>query len=87
MPKIFIPSQFRDLTGEMADLELPGSNLRQVVAALEERFPGIQTRICSGDAIAPGLAVWIDGAITSKGLLAAVKPDSQIHFLPAFGGG
>jgi molybdopterin synthase sulfur carrier subunit len=87
MPTVFIPSQFRDLTGEVGELEVSAANLRQVVAALDERFPGLRERVCAGESIAPGLAVWIDGAISSKGLLAAVRPDSQIHFLPAFGGG
>ena len=55
--------------------------------ALERRFPGIDARMCQGGELAAGLAVSIDGAVTSRGLLAPLKPDSQIHFLPAIGGG
>ena len=39
----------------------------------------------AGDAIAPGLAVSVDGSMTSR--LLAIRPDSEIHFLPAIGGG
>ena len=48
---------------------------------------GIAARLVVEDRIAPGLAVSIDGVVTSRGLLARVSPDSQVHFLPAFGGG
>jgi molybdopterin synthase sulfur carrier subunit len=57
------------------------------VSALEARVAGIRERICEGDSIAAGLAVSIDGAIASRGLRSPVGPDSEIHFLPAIGGG
>jgi molybdopterin synthase sulfur carrier subunit len=87
MAQVFIPSQWRDLTGGMAQVELPGATLRQIVSALDEHFPGIRERLCAGDEISPGLAVSIDGAINARGMTAQVKPGSEIHFLPAIGGG
>jgi hypothetical protein len=33
------------------------------------------------------VAVSIDGAFTNRGLLAQVGAESEIHFLPAIGGG
>ncbi|HEX3725779.1 MAG TPA: MoaD/ThiS family protein, partial [Pirellulales bacterium] len=60
---------------------------REIVAALEARFPGLALRACRQGAIDSSLAVSIDGAITSRGLLASVGPASEIHFLPAIGGG
>jgi hypothetical protein len=41
---------------------------------------------CDG-AIIPGFALSVDGALVSKGLLSPVGPHSEVHFLPAFGGG
>jgi hypothetical protein len=35
----------------------------------------------------PGLAVVVDGETSQLGLLAQVREDSEIHFLPALGGG
>jgi molybdopterin synthase sulfur carrier subunit len=87
MAKVFIPAQWRDLSGGVAEVRLDGESLAQVVAALEARFPGIEARLCDEGRIVGSLAVSIDGAVTSRGLRAAVKPDSEIHFLPAIGGG
>lgn len=87
MAQVFIPSQWRDLTGGAAQVELSGASLRQIVTALEQRFPGIAERLCDGGEISAGLAVSIDGAINARGMLARVEPGSEIHFLPAIGGG
>jgi sulfur-carrier protein len=87
MARVFIPAQWRDLTGGIAEVEVEGSSLEQVVDALEARFPGVIERLCDDGQIASALAVSIDGAITSRGLIARVEPASEIHFLPAIGGG
>ncbi len=87
MAKVFIPIQCRDLTHGVAEVEVDGRLLRHVIAALEERFPGLAARLCVGDAIAPGLAVSIDGALSARGLLTPLAPHSEVHFLPAIGGG
>lgn len=87
MPIVFIPPQMRDLTGGVDRLRIEAATLRQVIARLDERFPGLGARLCDGDALAGGLAVSIDGAFASRGLLAKVGPDSEVHFLPAIGGG
>ena len=44
-------------------------------------------RLCDGDGLAPGLAVSVNGAASALGLLQKVKPDDEVHFLPAIGGG
>ena len=87
MAKIFIPAQWRDLTGTTTQLELEGASLKQIIDAMERKFPGITGRLCDDGQIAAGLAVSIDGDISSRGLLAPVTPTSEIHFLPAIGGG
>lgn len=87
MATVFIPPQLRQLTGGAAQVQVEGATVRQLVAGLEEGFPGIAARLTSGDSIAPGLAVSIDGVISTRGLLARVSATSEVHFLPAFGGG
>ena len=87
MARVFIPTQMRDLSGGEAEIELPGKNLRQILAALDEAFPGIAGRILHEGKIAPGFAVSIDNEITSMGLLARVEPDSEVHIVPAIAGG
>ena len=87
MATVYIPAGWRDLTGDVAKLELAGGSVGEIIAALEARFAGIAERACDEDGIAAGLAVSIDGAIASRGLRSPVKPTSEIHFLPAIGGG
>jgi molybdopterin synthase sulfur carrier subunit len=87
MPTVFIPPQMRDLTGGRSELSVEGQTMRQVIAQLDAQCPGLAARLIEDDRLVPGLAISIDGVVTSRGLLARVEPHSQIHFLPAFGGG
>ena len=87
MPRVFIPAQLRDLTCGQAELDSLGETVREVVAALEKKFPGLQDRLCRGDDLSPSLQISIDDALSRRGLDARVQPTSEIHFLPIFGGG
>jgi molybdopterin synthase sulfur carrier subunit len=87
MPRVFIPAQLRDLTGGQAEVQLPGQTVRELIEALEERFPGIRQRLCQQDELSPSLQLSIDGVFRRRGLNVKVPPDSEVHFLPAFGGG
>jgi len=86
MSTVFIPPQMRDLTRGAEHLAATGATLREVLRRLDGDFPGLYDRVVVGDAIAPGLAVSVDGSMTSK-LLTTIQPESEIHFLPAIGGG
>jgi molybdopterin synthase sulfur carrier subunit len=87
MPQVFIPAQLRGLTAGIAQIEIQAASVREVVEALEVRFPGIKERLCQGDELTPGLQLSIDHVMSSRGLRAKVSPESEVHFLPAFGGG
>ncbi len=87
MARVFIPAQWRDLSGGTADVQLEGATVAQIIDALDARFPGMAARARDEDGIAAGLAVSIDDVITSRGLRAKVAADSEVHFLPAIGGG
>ncbi|MGE3819827.1 MAG: MoaD/ThiS family protein [Isosphaeraceae bacterium] len=87
MPRVFIPAPWRDLTGGVAQVEVEGTTVREAVDALEARFPGVKARLCRGDALAPGLHVSVNDVMTTRGMAAPLKPESELHFLPAIGGG
>ncbi len=87
MARVFFQPQLRDLTSGEAEVEIAASTLRQLVVELDRRFPGFADRIVRDDRIAPGMAVSIDGVVTSRGLLSAISEESEVHFLPAIGGG
>jgi molybdopterin synthase sulfur carrier subunit len=87
MVHVFIPPLLRDIAGGVDQLEVSAATVRQVVAALEVRFPGIRERLCAGDELRPGLAVAVNGTVSSVGLLQKVPDGGEVHFLPAVGGG
>ncbi len=87
MPTVFIPAELRKLTGNTDRVSVAGTNVRQVVENLEAAHPGIKARLCTGSDLRPGLAVAVDGAVSSLGMLQKVGEASEVHFLPAIGGG
>jgi molybdopterin converting factor small subunit len=87
MATIWIPSLLRDLTGGQETVTVAGANVRQIVEALEERFPGVKARLCDVNGLRPGIAVAVDTQLSRLGLLQPVSASSEVHFLPAVSGG
>lgn len=87
MPRVFIPVQLRDMTGGQAELQLDGRTVRELIEALDSRFPGIRQRLCQGDELSPALQLSVDGVFRRRGLNVKLQPASEVHFLPVFGGG
>lgn len=77
----------QSLTGGVKQVEVEGTNLRQILDRLEGLHPGIKARLMEGDRIRPSLSVAIDGEISRLGLLQKVGHNSEVHFIPAIGGG
>jgi len=87
MATVYIPSLLRDLTGGRDTVTVEGGSVREILQRLEATYPGMQARLCDGDALRPGVAVAVDGQLSPLGLLQPVKPDSEVHFVPAIAGG
>jgi len=87
MATIFIPAQLRELTAGVEQLDMDVHNVRAVINQLEQRFPGIRNRLCQQDQISPSLQISIDSVITSRGMIAKIQPNSEVHFIPAIAGG
>jgi molybdopterin synthase sulfur carrier subunit len=87
MVRVYIPAALRELAAGEQFVDVDAATVRGIVIALNERFPGIGSRLVHDDAIVAGLAISIDGVFTPRGLLAEVEPHSEVHFLPAIGGG
>ena len=87
MPRVWIPAPMRDLTDGQAIVTVPGALVGEIIAALDRHFPGIQARLRDTDGLRPGLAVVVDTEVARLGLLQPVGPESEVHFLPAIGGG
>jgi molybdopterin synthase sulfur carrier subunit len=87
MARVFIPPQMRDVTGGQETVEVSGATVGQIVEQLEARFPGMKGRLCQGKDLKPGLAAIVDGQVARWGLREKVGEESEVHFLPAIGGG
>jgi len=87
MATIFIPAQLRILTAGTEQLEMDVHNVREVIDQLEQQFPGIRDRLCQENQISPSLQLSIDSVITSRGMIAKIQPNSEVHFIPAIAGG
>lgn len=87
MPEVWIPPQLQGLTSGQQRMQVPGRTVRQVVNNLVAQFPALRDRLCAEDDLMPGIAVVVDGDVSGLGMLQTVREDSEVHFLPAIGGG
>ena len=87
MATVFIPSLMQNLTDGKHEVEVAGATVRQIINNLETAFPGMKERLLDQGQIKPNISVAVDGEVTPLGLLEKVGEDSEVHFLPAIGGG
>ena len=88
MARVFIPTLLQTLTGGHASVEAEGATVRQVIESLERAWPGIRERLLDdGGRLRPNISVAVDGEVTPMGLLEAVSPASEVHFVAAIKGG
>ncbi len=87
MPVVWIPSLLRGLSGGKDKVVVAGATVGEVIEHLEQQFPGMKDRLCDAGGLRRGLAVSIDTQLARFGLSQPVGENSEVHFLPAIGGG
>ena len=87
MAKIFIPTMLQSLTAGVKQVDLDARNVRQIIERLEELYPGMKDRLVEDGEIRPNLAIAINGDVAIMGMLEKVEENSEVHFVPAIGGG
>ena len=87
MPQVYIPPLLKSLADGADVVEVVAGNVRGIVEELERRFPGVRERLVEDGELKAGLTVAVDGNVSPLGLLQKVATDSEVHFLPAIGGG
>jgi molybdopterin synthase sulfur carrier subunit len=87
MATVYIPSLMQGLTGGEQEVEVEGSTVRRIVENLEKAYPGMKERLVENNRIKSNISVAIDGEVTPLGMLEKVGENSEVHFLPAIGGG
>ena len=89
MPEVWIPTTMQSLTGGLQQVHIEGRTVRQVINNLDREFPGVKAILYDEeeDDLQTGIAVIVDGEASQIGLLERVQETSEVHFLPAIGGG
>lgn len=87
MATVFIPPLMQKLTEDKPTIDVPGKSVREVINNLEEMYPGTRARLVDGFKIKPNISIAVDGQVTPLGMLEKVQDSSEVHFLPAIGGG
>ena len=89
MAEGWIPPKLQQLTDGKQQVQVEGTTVRRLINNLEELHPGIREFLCyeMQEDLIPGLAVIIDGEVSLLGMLDKVQETSEVHFLPAIGGG
>ncbi len=87
MAIVFIPSLMQSLTDGKSQVRVEGATVRQIINNLEREYPGVRARLVEDDRVKPNISVAVDGEVTPLGMLERVGEDSEVHFLPALGGG
>jgi molybdopterin synthase sulfur carrier subunit len=87
MVTVFIPTTLLRLTRNTRSLEVEGGTIGEVIRSVDEQFPGFAEAVIEDGSLRSGLAVSIDSELATLGLMEPVPEGSEVHFLPAIGGG
>jgi sulfur-carrier protein len=87
MATAIIPSLLRKFTNGEERVTARGRNVRELIADLNRQFPGLASHLLEGDDLKPSIAVSVDGEIGPGGIMEPIGETSEVHFLPAIGGG
>ena len=81
MARVVLSGTLKQLAGGASEIELNARDVRQLLRVLSERYPELAPHLESGYAIA------IDGEIFQDTWFAPIRPDSEVHLVPAIRGG
>ena len=85
-----IPNPLRKLTNEEDKVSVEGSTLREIIDALESKYPGIKDRLCEDTGeLRNFVNVYINGEDFRflEGLFSTIKAGDEISIVPAVAGG
>ena len=82
MARVILPlDAARAFADGVSQLEMDAADVRKLIQALDDRYPGLGQRLRTRTAVA------IDGEIFQDPFLQTIRPDSEVYFLPAIEGG
>jgi molybdopterin converting factor small subunit len=80
MAIVHLPSGWAQHTGGIEQIAIDARRVDELLAVLAARFPGLNTHLEQS-------AIAIDGQIYHQARYEALRPDSEVHLLPAVSGG
>jgi len=81
MARVVLVGNLAQLTGGVAELDLPATSVKHLFALLTERHPTLARHL------EEGVAVAIDGQIYQDALLEPIDPASEVFIIPQIAGG
>ena len=85
--KVYIPTPLRSYTGNLGEVDVSGSTVGDVLAALDGQFPGLRFRIISEqDTIRDHIKIFINEQ-PAEALTTDVHSTDEIHIICALSGG
>jgi molybdopterin synthase sulfur carrier subunit len=81
MARVELVGNLAQLTGGVAEFNLPATSVKELFAQLTALHPEL------GRHLEDGVAVAIDGQIYQDSLLEPIGPDSEVFVLPQIAGG
>jgi len=81
MARVVLVGNLVQLTGGVAQFDLPATSVKHLFALLAERHPALAPHL------EEGVAVAIDGQIYQDTLLEPIAPDSEVFVMPQIAGG
>ena len=87
MATVYIPTLLQALTGGRGTIEVDGATVGDVIDNLDGLWPGLGERLVEQGRLRANISVAVDGEISPMGVLEAVGPKSEVHFVAAIKGG
>ena len=81
MAHVIASSECWTFTGGTSEFEVAATTVRELIAGLDARYPGL------GDFIDKRMAFAIDGEIHQDAWFSAIGPESEVYLIPKIGGG
>jgi len=81
MVRVHFSAELRRFTDGVAEIELEAANVRRLIRALDERYPGMGERLSEGTSVA------IDGNIIPDAEFEDLPDGAEVHFLDTLSGG
>jgi molybdopterin converting factor small subunit len=89
MPSIRVPSALRSFTGGASDVDVTAATVRDALAELDRRHPGIAARLLDNGAVKPFIRIFVgpDDIGGLSGLDTRLAERDEVAIVPAIAGG